>query len=70
MTPLDEKYSQILDPVNFIKNFASEEQFIEWAKEGSVLDLKEAIKVFESKELYEHCNIMMAIIHAKNGLQN
>lgn len=60
MTPLND-YEQILDPVNFLKRFASMEQFVEWANEGDILDLEEAIKVFESKELYEHCNVMQAI---------
>jgi len=63
--PLDEAYEQILDPINFVKNFADMEAFVEWAREGSIQDLQEAVKVFESAELYEYCVVMQALIFKK-----
>ena len=68
MEALDEMYIQILDPVNFVKNFSSLHDFKYWASMGSVLDLQEAIKVFEEHELYEHCAIMRDLIIIKNVL--
>ena len=59
---INEHYEEILDPVNFVKNFETLEDFKEWALDGSILDLKECIKVFQAHELYEHCAIMQKLI--------
>ena len=65
MTPLDQAYEEILDPVSFVKNFATMGQFAEWARGGLINDLKEAIRVFEHYELFEHCAVMLLVIDEK-----
>jgi hypothetical protein len=59
---IDEQYEQIMNPFEFIKNFKDLDDFREWALDGSILDLQEAIKVFQEHELYEHCAIMQKLI--------
>lgn len=62
---IDESYEYILQPDELIKHFESFDVFEEWCTEGSVLDLQEALKVFEEYELYEYCAIMKAVIDFK-----
>lgn len=59
---INEQYEQIMNPIEFIKNFKDLDDFREWALDGSILDLQEAIKVFEYYELYEHCAVMQELI--------
>lgn len=59
---IDEQYEQILQPDLFVKTFKSLDDFREWAMEGTILDLQEAIKVFQEYELYEHCAVMQKLI--------
>ena len=65
MTPLDEAYYEIIDPINFIKKFPTWEHFMEWARGNMINDLKEAIRIFEHYQLYEHCGIMQSVIDEK-----
>lgn len=59
---INEKYEEIVNPVEFIKNFETLEDFKEWALDGSILYLKKCIKKFQEYELYEHCAIMQKLI--------
>lgn len=59
---INKQYEQIMNPVEFIKNFKDLDDFKEWALDGSILDLQEAIKVFKEHELYEYCSIMQKLI--------
>lgn len=65
MTPLNQSYQDIIDPLNFIKNFPKRENFRKWAMTGTINDLKAAISTFEYYELYEHCAIMQDVIDEK-----
>ena len=65
MTPLDEHYEHLIDPVNFIKNFTDENHFRNWLKSGTINDLKETLKCFEIKEMYETCTIIQSEIDKK-----
>lgn len=65
MTPLEKSYQNIIDPINFVKNFPTREHFTQWARMGDINDLKDAIRTFEYYELYEHCAIMQWVIDEK-----
>lgn len=67
---INEQYEQILRPDKLIKHFDTMDCFSSWCSEGSVLDLTEALKVFEAYELYEHCAIIKHIIDEKNNIIN
>ena len=60
-------YEELLNPVEFSKNFKDVDDFKSWAREGSIEDIKSAIKAFEKSEMYEHCSIMMDIIKEKEN---
>jgi len=57
----------MLKPSNFVKNFETKEDFIEWANEGEVEDVQFALKAFEDDEMYEYCQILKEVIESKNG---
>ena len=65
MTPLDESLEHIIDPQNFVKNFADLDQFKWWCRTGDIKDLMDAIKVYEKHDLFEHCRIMQDVIDEK-----
>ena len=65
MTPLDEAFNEILDPRNFIKNFTDAEHFKEWARTGTINDLKACIVTFEHHEMYSVCEDLQAVIDEK-----
>jgi len=59
----NEKFYHILaDPKSFVETFDSMEDFVEWASDGSVLDIKEFIKLLEVHELYEYCHALQMLI--------
>jgi hypothetical protein len=58
---LNQKYTDLISPSNFIYVFESEDEFKEWARLGSTEDLEWAIKEFEKDELYKYCNILKQI---------
>lgn len=58
---LNQKYTDLIRPTNFIHVFKSEDEFKEWARSGSTEDLEWAIKEFEKDELYKYCNILKQI---------
>lgn len=57
-----EQYEKLLNAPEFTRSFENLEKFKEWAKDGSILDLVEYIKICEKFELYEHCAIMKKLI--------
>ena len=58
---LNQKYTDLIRPTNFIHVFKSDDEFREWARLGSTEDLEWAIKEFEKDELYKYCNILKQI---------
>ncbi|MDA9262884.1 hypothetical protein OAC86_00955 [bacterium] len=58
---LQQKYLDLIRPTNFIKTFKDDEEFREWAKQGTTEDLDWAIKNFEKDELYTYCNILKQV---------
>ena len=52
-------------PHNFIKNFKDDGHFKEWARKGTINDLKHAIRIFEHHEMYKYCAIMQSVIDEK-----
>jgi hypothetical protein len=65
LTPLEQSYQKIMDPINFVKNFPTREHFKQWARTGMINDLKNEILTFERYELYEHCAMMQDVIDEK-----
>jgi hypothetical protein len=65
MEDLNDLYETILNPLNFVEYFKTMDEFRMWASEGDILDLEEAIKVFEKYELYEHCAVMLELLNEK-----
>ena len=63
----EDDYEQLLNPVEFIKNFKDKDDFRGWVMEGSIEDIRAAIKAFEKCELFEHCAIMMDVIKHKQN---
>ncbi len=62
---LNQKYTDLIRPTNFIHVFDTEDEFKEWARIGSVEDLDWAIKEFEKDELYSYCKILKEIQNEK-----
>lgn len=58
---LQQKYLDLIKPINFIQVFKDDEEFKGWARLGTIEDLGWAIKAFEKDELYKHCNILKQI---------
>lgn len=58
---LQQKYVDLIRPINFIKTFKDDDEFREWARLGTVEDLNWAIKNFEKDELYKYCNILKQV---------
>lgn len=65
MDELDELYLEILNPVELINYFKTDEEFRSWCETGEVLDLSEALIVFENHELYEYCVIIKDVLDEK-----
>lgn len=65
MTPLEESYRDIIHPHNFVKNFANDQHFKEWARLGTINDLKKTLHAFEHHELYHHCAMIQSVIDEK-----
>lgn len=62
MIPLDDSYEHLIDPLNFVQNFKTKEEFKEWARQGLINDIKATIKCYEKKELYLHCAWLQEVI--------
>ena len=58
---LNQKYTDLIRPTNFMHVFKSDDEFREWARLGSTEDLEWAIKEFEKDELFKYCNILKQI---------
>ncbi|MDB9800862.1 hypothetical protein OAB94_00605 [Flavobacteriaceae bacterium] len=58
---LQQKYLDLIRPINFIKTFKDDAEFTEWARQGTTEDLDWAIKNFEKDELYKYCNILKQV---------
>jgi len=65
MSPLNEAYEHIIYPHNFIKNFADMYSFQQWARTGTINDLKATLAVYEDEQLFEHCEILEMVILEK-----
>ena len=66
MIPLNKAYEEIIDPMNFIKNFPDLDAFREWTRKADTInDLRSTLTVFEKAELYEHANIIQVSIDEK-----
>lgn len=65
MDELDELYEQILQPHVLVAYFRDDDEFTSWVETGDVLDLHEALKVFQQHELYEHCAIIKKVLDEK-----
>jgi len=64
---LNNHLEYVLHPPRFIKNFETMSLFREWAYLGTVQDLKQTIKAFESYELYEHCSVLLEVLKDKKN---
>ena len=62
---LNQKYTDLIRPTNFIHVHDTEDEFKEWTRIGSIEDLDWAIKEFEKDELYTHCEILKQIQNEK-----
>mgnify|MGYP000008580374 CR=1 FL=1 len=65
MTPRDEQYQDMIDPINFIKNFVDKEGFKAWLRSGTINDLKDMRNVFEKREMYLECGTIQSVIDEK-----
>ncbi len=65
MTPLEESLNEIMYPSNFIKNFADDDHFITWARQGCLSDLRDTRNIFEKHEEYHHCALLQRVIDEK-----
>ena len=65
MTPLEQHYEHLIDPVNWVKNFPDMQGFKIWCEKGCISDLRDMRKVYERKELYEHCRAIQQVIDVK-----
>jgi ABC-type histidine transport system ATPase subunit len=65
MDILDELYKEILQPETFITYFKDDAEFEEWVRTGEIIDIHEALKVFQEFELYEHCAILKKVLDEK-----
>ena len=57
--------THIVNPHNFVRNFADMEHFKEWARGGIINHIKDTIRTFEHYELYEHCAALQEVIDEK-----
>ena len=64
MTPLD-AFEHIIDPPNFIKNFATDEHFKDWLRQGLINDCRATLKVFEKADMFEQCILIQSVIDEK-----
>jgi hypothetical protein len=55
---INEVYLELINPINLITNFKTQDEFKDWLDLGSKEDLKHTLKAFEECELYEHCQII------------
>ena len=58
---LEQEYSELIRPDNFINHFGDMNEFREWCYLGTVEDLDCARIEFEKYELYEYCAIIKSV---------
>ena len=58
---LEQEYSELIRPDNFINQFEDMHDFREWCYLGTVEDLDCARIEFEKYELYEYCAIIKSV---------
>ena len=63
---IDEQYNEIMQPDKFVESFDTMACFENWCLTGDVLDLQEALSVFEAYELYEYCAVIKKVIDYKS----
>lgn len=56
---INERYEQLTDPVEFVKNFKTEAEFVSWLRRAKrINDLRACRTAFQESELYEHCRLI------------
>ena len=55
---INEQYLAIIEPTEFIKNFKSENEFLEWLDTGTVEDVGHTLRAFEQANMYEICTLI------------
>ena len=60
---LKEKYDNVILPNNFVNNFVNMQDFENWLRIGSKIDIKCTLKLFEKHELFEHCIIIQKVLN-------
>lgn len=60
-----ETISNLTKPCTIVDNLKSPASFKEWAREGTITQIKKALPLFEKEELYEHCKLLMDVIEEK-----
>lgn len=61
---LNKAYEEMCDP-KYIRSIQSDEQFLAWCHIGTIPDLRCALAVFETAEMYEDCIIIKKVINEK-----
>ena len=62
---ITDKYNEIKDPNNLVRQFKDIQEFREWANMGTVEDLLCAIQEFYKCGLNEHCIIILDVCKDK-----
>lgn len=65
---LNSLYEDLTNPMELIKNFNTDLEFVDWLKLGTKEDLEFTLKSFENYELYEHCNLIKEQIEWLNRM--
>ena len=60
-----ERIDKLTKPLVIVDNLISPASFKVWARVGNIIDIKNAIPLFEKEELYEHCKYLMEVIEEK-----
>lgn len=63
---LEEVYLRLIEPSEFVKNFKTTSEFIDFLRIDSsgthIQDLESILKVFEENELYEYCTHIKTVL--------
>ena len=63
------RYEHLWMPCNFVNLFKSMDDFEDWARTGSATDIRCTLDLFETEELFEHCEILLKIYKEKTDEQ-
>ena len=59
---LNNAYEKIVDPLNFVKNFDTDDDFMNWLRRGTENDLKGTYKTFYDERLYRYCELIKLVL--------